>query len=257
MEKLRPEADNSEKFCYQRIVVKIGSSTITAQGTRLDEEFIDGIAKQVAVLRLAGVEIVIVSSGAVASGNVLLNTNSGRIRDEQVAAIFGQPQLIAAWHTALARYNVLAGQVLLAEADVNKNGPLISALAYGVPIINANDAVNQYEMRQFAVAADNDRLASHVALSIQADLLVMLTDVAGVYDKTQTMIPAIEVSHDRSSLVYQKKSNVGTGGMASKVEQAVLFAEQGGTALITHGRTENIIYSAAQGKFHGTIIYKK
>ncbi|MCD4549196.1 MULTISPECIES: glutamate 5-kinase [unclassified Schaalia] len=216
----------------RRIVVKIGSSSLTRADGGLNLNRIDTVARLAAQWQGSGREIVIVSSGAVAAGLAPLGLER-RPKDlahVQAAAAMGQGLLIAHWSTAFQSHHRHAAQVLLTTADImrrdhytNARQALERLLAYGVvPIINENDAVTTREVR----FGDNDRLAAHVAQLVGADVLVLLTDVDGLYTAPPThegaqFISEVKTSDDIADLLITGAgSAVGSGGMVTKVQAA-------------------------------------
>lgn len=175
--------EQKERFIARRMVVKIGSSLISKDGDPLNREFMDDIARQSSRLFKSGVEVFIVSSGAVVGGDWLirekgidinqlfsvhlqsLTEEEGKVFLDRVRAFYGQAELMSAWREAFAHYGILAGQGLYEDKDLKKTNTrevLESCCKIGVPIINANDAVSDFEMRQFALSADNDKLAGFI-----------------------------------------------------------------------------------------------
>ncbi len=242
-----------ERSETKKLVVKIGSSTITNGNTKLDSVFIFDIARQVAMIRRDfDYEVAIVSSGAVASGRLSVSILDQGIVDTQVAAMFGQQELMFAWSDAFRKFNIRTAQALYNDEDLNQAPPaLLRALQVGVPVINANDAVDDREIKQLSVARDNDRLAGFVARAIRADFLVLLTDVNGVLDKKGDVLPLVGKLEDIEDLIAGK-SRVGTGGMWSKVNEAKYVAREGTVAVIANGREENVLLRILQGKTVGT-----
>src|SRR3990167_8913887 len=163
----RQPSSERKLFVTQRLVVKIGSNVITEGATKekhLNAEFIDNVARQCSELFKSSVEVVIVSSGAVASGRNLLHIEEHDIRDKQVEAVFGQPTLIGTWVEAFKKFGVVAGQALITENDLEEARKVLQrSLKSGVVIVNANDAVSTTEMEAFLRLADNDRMAAEVA----------------------------------------------------------------------------------------------
>lgn len=222
-----------------RIVVKIGSSSLTRDDGGLDLNRIDAVARLVSRWRGRDREVVIVSSGAVAAGLDPLGF-SAKPKDlpsVQAAAAMGQGLLMARWTAALQAHHLDAAQVLLTTADVmrrdhytNVRAALTRLLGLGVvPILNENDAVTTRELR----FGDNDRLAALIAQMIKADVLVLLTDVDGLYTAPpdhpgSTLIERVGAADDLMSvLVTGAGSRVGTGGMATKVQAAMLATASG------------------------------
>lgn len=244
-----------EQFVTRRLIVKIGSSTITKDGDPLNRDFMDNIAVQVSELFRRGVEVAIVSSGAVACGRKILGDIGTATLDNQVAAVYGQPELIAQWKIAFSKYGVNVGQELLTDYNL-KNSKLVleNSLKRGVVIINANDAVNDEEMRQFAISADNDRLAGYVTNLVNADTLILLTDVEGVLDERGQLLDYVDRLEDIESVI--QNSGTGIGGMWSKCVVAKQVAREGQRSIIANGRTSNVILRIARGENLGTRFVK-
>ena len=217
----------------QRVVVKVGSSSLTSARGGIDQHRIDTLVDVLAERRGNGIEVVLVSSGAIATGFAPLGLRS-RPRDlatQQAAASVGQGLLVARYTEAFGRHGFRVAQVLLTLDDVTRRShyrnayrTLARLLEFGVlPIINENDSVATEEIR----FGDNDRLAALVAHLVNADLLVLLSDVDGLYDGDPRRPGAAKVSEvrgeeDLSHVVVRKsgRSGVGTGGMVTKVEAA-------------------------------------
>ena len=240
-----------EQFVSKRLIVKIGSSTIVKDGDPLNRDFMDNMARQISGLFRSGVEVVIVSSGAVACGRKILGDIGTTTLDNQVAAVYGQPELIAQWKASFSRYGVHVGQELLTDEHLNNNRKVLEdSLKRGVVIINANDPVNDLEMKQFRISADNDRLAGDVAGSIDADTLILLTDVDGVLNKKGELLTHVDRLEDVEDII--KDSGAGTGGMWSKCLVAKQAARDGRRSIIANGRSEDVILRAARGQNVGT-----
>lgn len=237
-----------EKLISRRMVVKIGSSTITGGSETLDTAFMGCISQQVGVLFRNGVEVLIVTSGAVASGKRGLG-NVDTVLDKQVAALYGQPDLISEWKKTLNNNGVeRVGQLLVDDADLKTIKPLLDkALRYGVVVVNANDPVNDEEMKQFLVCADNDKLAGFLATSIGADTLLLLTDEDGVLDKDKQTIGTFNSKTE--IVVFDKSKVVSNGGIVSKIKVAQEFA---GRSVIANGRTVDVVLRIARGEKVGT-----
>ena len=227
-----------------RVVVKVGSSSLTRADGGLDLNRIDILAGLIAGMRSRGHDVVLVSSGAVASGLVPLGMS--RRPDElsllQAAASVGQGRLAARWETAMSAYGLVTAQVLLTAHDVairshyrTVRATFDSLLSLGaVPIINENDAVATSEFS----LGDNDRLAALVAHLVTADVLVLLTDVDGLWTARPGTPGATPIRHVRSSAdlagvsVSGRGSFVGTGGMTTKLQAATIACASGTTTLI-------------------------
>ena len=227
-----------------RVVVKVGSSSLTRADGGLDLNRIDILAGLIAGMRRRGHDVVLVTSGAVASGLVPLGLS--RRPDElsllQAAASVGQGRLAARWETAMSAYGLVTAQVLLTAHDVairshyrTVRATFDSLLSLGaVPIINENDAVATSEFS----LGDNDRLAALVAHLVTADVLVLLTDVDGLWTARPGTPGATPIRHVRSSAelegvsVSGRGSFVGTGGMTTKLQAATIACASGTTTLI-------------------------
>lgn len=230
----------------RRVVVKIGSSSLTRDDGGLDLNRIDVVARVASQWCRGGREILIVSSGAVAAGLEPLGL-SARPRDlasVQATAAMGQGLLVARWSAAFQSHHRHVAQVLLTTTDVmtrehytNARQSLEKLLGFGVvPIINENDVVATRDVR----FGDNDRLASYVAQMVAADALVLLTDVDGLYTAPPgtpgaTLVPRVSSEEDlRPLLVTGAGSKVGSGGMVTKVQAAVQSISSGIGVLLTH-----------------------
>ena len=248
----------------KRVVIKIGSSSLTgADAQGLNPTAVDKLVDAVATLKKSGAEVVIVSSGAIAAGLAPLGLSS-RPKDlatQQAAASVGQGLLVHRYTESLARYSIVASQVLLTIDDVvrrshyqNAQRTLTKLLQLGVvPIINENDSVGTQEIR----FGDNDRIAALVSHLIGADLLILVTDVAGLYDAPPSQ-PGAKVIHEVSDLssldsldIGGAGSKVGSGGMVTKIEAARIATGAGISMLLTS--LENI-EAAVKGEKVGTLF---
>ncbi len=229
----------------RRVVVKVGSSSLTTAAGGLDPERLTALVDTLAALRARGAEVVLVSSGAIATGLSPLGL-SRRPRDlatQQAAASVGQGLLVQRYTEALAGHGLVTGQVLLTLDDVTRRSHHQNAyrtfaklLELGVlPIVNENDTVATTEIR----FGDNDRLAALVAHLVHADLLLLLSDVDGLYDRKPSADGAVRIPEvrDESDLAAVEigsvgASGVGTGGMQTKVEAARIATGAGIPALL-------------------------
>ena len=223
-----------------RIVVKVGSSSLTRPGGGLDVDRIEALVNEIAARRTAGHQVVLVSSGAIATGFPALGLKR-RPRDlatQQAAASVGQGMLVAQYSIAFARHGLTVGQVLVTAEDVirrsqyrNAQRTLFRLLDLGVvPIVNENDTVATDEIR----FGDNDRLAALVAHVVQADALMLLSDVDGLYDGPPTKDGATLITDVRGPADLQGvrvggtgTAGVGLGGMSTKVEAAAIATSAG------------------------------
>lgn len=265
------------EFHTQRMVAKVGTTTITEGGNHLNRGFMRDVARQVAEIREAqnDIDILIVSSGAVACGRNILSKAGhpgsegwrqwsrlglgfiDRVMIDQVAAAFGQRQLMTEWNQAFAGYGLEASQMLYTDEQLHFQNALdivkIIRLAcrVGIPIINANDVVTNAEMRKVAISADNDQLALHVARFINADTLVLLTDMDGVMDSNNRVVEYARDIKDVSE--YLRDDGKGIGSMVSKAQAASDFISDRTLglsgqrfALIANGRRPNVLLDAAR-----------
>lgn len=238
-------ADLADLDRAQRVVVKIGSSSLTGVDGKLDASKLTRLTHVLAARKLAGSEVVLVSSGAIAAALSVLGL-PGRPRDlsmAQAAASVGQGLLIAHYTRAFAAHDITVGQVLLTVEDVarrshytNAQQTLTRLLALGaLPIVNENDTVATHEIR----FGDNDRLAAFVSHLTGADALVLLTDVDALYDAPPSRpgarrIPQVKDPRDIAGVeVTARGSSVGTGGMVTKVEAAAMASAAGVPVVLT------------------------
>ncbi|WP_269854021.1 glutamate 5-kinase [Streptomyces sp. RPT161] len=249
----------------RRVVVKVGSSSLTTAAGGLDADRVDALVDVLAKCRDSR-EIVLVSSGAIAAGLAPLGL-ARRPRDlarQQAAASVGQGLLVARYTASFARYGIRVGQVLLTADDVSRRAHYRNAyrtldklLAMGaLPIVNENDTVATDEIR----FGDNDRLAALVAHLVRADLLVLLSDVDGLYDgdpRTPGAQRIAEVAGPRDldgvSIGSAGKAGVGTGGMVTKVEAAGIAAAAGVPVVLT---SATHAADALAGRPTGTLFHR-
>ncbi|WP_104087585.1 glutamate 5-kinase [Arthrobacter sp. GMC3] len=228
-----------------RIVVKVGSSSLTSVAGGISVPALNSLVQVLAERRLAGTEVILVSSGAIAAGLLPLGL-ARRPKDlatQQAAASVGQGLLMAHYNHAFLGHGVTVSQVLLTAEDLTRRHQYVNAhralerlLHLGVvPIVNENDTVATHEIR----FGDNDRLAALVAHLVKADALVLLSDVDSLYDGPPSegaqRIANVDSPEDLEGIVIGSagKAGVGTGGMATKVQAALIAAETGIPALVT------------------------
>ncbi|HET7502098.1 MAG TPA: glutamate 5-kinase [Kofleriaceae bacterium] len=241
----------------RRVVVKIGSRLLADSPAGRPA----AIADQIAVLRRSGIEVLVVSSGAIALGVRRLRL-PGRPHDLpglQAAAAVGQSRLMQHWEHAFAVHDVSIGQVLLTHDDLGDRRRFLSArltlralLDHGVvPIINENDTVATEEIK----FGDNDQLAGLVVNLIGADALVMLTDVEGVRDASGVRIPIVhDIDREAAPVAGGSASGVGSGGMASKVSSARIVTRTGVPAVVASGREPDVLPRVLAGADLGTLF---
>ncbi len=253
----------------RRWVIKIGSSLLTNNGRGLDHAAIHEWVEQMTALRLKGCDVVLVSSGAVAEGMNRLGW-SKRPRDLvslQAAAAVGQMGLVQAYESNFKQHALHTAQVLLTHDDLtnrtrylNARSTLRKLLDMGViPVVNENDTVACDELR----FGDNDTLAALVANLVEANLLVILTDQAGVFDSDPRLNPGARLIADadagnsglRDAATSASSSGLGSGGMATKVRAAELAARSGTYTWIVSGREKRVLEQIASGAALGTLVH--
>ena len=249
--------DRSELAHAKRVVVKVGSSSISGANEGKIEHLVDALA----AAHGRGVEVILVSSGAIATGLPLLNLDvkPEDLATQQALASVGQSRLISRYQASLERYNIIAGQVLLTSGDMEEDETRLNAKRAMdklvslrvLPIVNENDTVATAEIR----FGDNDRLAALVAVLVEADALVLLSDVDALYDMPPTKpgakrIDRVALGADLADVeVGGSSSAVGTGGAVTKVGAAKLATESGVSVLLTS--TDNVS-AALEGQTVGT-----
>lgn len=249
----------------RRFVVKVGSSLVTNEGNGLDRKALDDWAEQIHQLRLAGKEVVLVSSGAVAEGMQRLGwkTRPVALYELQAAAAVGQMDLAQAYADSFNTYELQTAQILLTHDDLSNRKRYLNArstirtlLNLGViPVINENDTVVSDEIR----FGDNDNLAALVANLIEAEVLVILTDQAGLFtgdprkDASATLISETRVSDPAiESMAGGAGSGIGRGGMQSKIMAARRAARSGAHTVIASGKEKNVLIRLTKGEAIGT-----
>ena len=248
-----------------RIVVKVGTSTLAHSTGRMNIRHVEDLAKVLSDLKNAGHEMILVSSGAIGMGVGKLNL-PGKPSDmptKQAAAAVGQCELMYTYDRLFLQYNHTVAQILLTGEDVdhserreNFENTMERLLELGsLPIINENDTVATAEIK----VGDNDTLGAIVARCVKADLLVLLSDIEGLYtadprkNPSAKLIPVVEeVTPEIEALAGGVGSGLATGGMATKLRAAKMVAEVGCDMIITNGEHPEVLYDIAEGKAVGT-----
>lgn len=260
-------AQRSKLAGTRRWVIKVGSSLVTAKGAGLDHAAIADWCAQIARLRAAGVQVVLVSSGAVAEGMARLGLRQRPtlLHELQAAAAVGQMGLVRAYESEFGRHDIRAAQVLFTHDDVsdrdrylNAQSTLNALLDFGVvPVVNENDTVSTDEIR----LGDNDTLAALTVNLVQADVLVLLTDQEGLYEADPRsnpdaqLVSGIDLSDPRlPAMAGDSKGVLGRGGMRTKVRAAQIAARSGAMTLIAHGRHPDVLAALHAGEMVGSLL---
>ena len=256
------------KFTYRRIVAKLGTSLLTAGTSKLNQERMADLVSQIAMLHKQGVEVVVVTSGAIAAGREKLGLTKKvkGIPYKQVLASVGQGRLMNVYERLFEQHGITVGQALLTKSALvdragylNARNTLLALLEMGViPIINENDVVAVDEIREDRFG-DNDNLSAMVANLIDADLLFILTDIDGLYtadpnkDKSARLIPLVKKIDEKiESLTSGSANGLGTGGMVTKIEAARLAMVSGVSVVIANGSEKDVLVRVASGEAIGT-----
>ena len=252
-----------------RIVVKVGTSTLAHATGRLNIQRMERLCRVLSDLKNAGHEIILVSSGAIGMGVGKLNL-PGRPADmpsKQAAAAVGQCELMYTYDKQFTEYSHTVAQLLLTGEDIkseqrsrNVRNTLSRLLELGaLPIINENDAVATDEIGVENTIGENDSLSAIVAAAIGADLLVLLSDIDGLYDKDPRrhpdarLIPTVErVDDELFTLAEDSSTGLGTGGMITKLRDAAIATEAGCEMVIANGSKPEVLYDIAAGRPAGT-----
>ncbi len=249
----------------KRIVVKVGTSTLTYENGRLNLQHIETLVRQISDLSNRGKEVILVTSGAVGAGLPLLGLTEKPkdIATKQAAAAVGQGVLLHIYEKLFREYGLVVGQVLLTREDsafqdrfVNLRNTLLSLLSMKViPIINENDVVAVDELK----IGDNDTLSAVVSSIVDADLLIILSDIDGLYtanphsDPEATLIDTVEsVTPQIMALAGGAGSSLGTGGMITKLEAATIATNSGVHMIIASGSTPSVLQRIMDGEMLGT-----
>jgi glutamate 5-kinase len=246
---------------FRRIVVKVGSSLLVdAKAGKLNDAWLTSLAADLAALHGKKRDVLVVSSGAIALGRAVLKLPRGplKLEDSQAAAAVGQIALARTWSEALSRRRVTAGQVLVTLGDTEERRRYLNARSTierllewrAVPVINENDTVATSEIRY----GDNDRLAARVATMASADLLVLLSDVDGLYDAppgsaaSATHVPVVErITPAVEAMAGAAGSELSRGGMLTKIEAAKIATAAGAHLIIASGRVDHPLRAIAKG----------
>ena len=246
---------------FRRIVVKVGSSLLVdAAAGKLNEAWLASLTADLAALHGGKRDVLVVSSGAIALGRAVLKLPPGRLEleDSQAAAAVGQIALARTWTEALSRHGITAGQVLVTLGDTEERQRYLNARSTidkllqwrAVPVINENDTVATTEIRY----GDNDRLAARVATMVSADLVVLLSDVDGLYDAPPDTTPSAKhiarverITPEIEAMAGEAGSGLSRGGMQTKIEAAKIVTGSGTHMVIASGHVEHPLDAIEKG----------
>ncbi len=259
-----------KKLNFNRVVVKVGSSSLTYDNGKLSFYKIERLVRQLADLKNRGVELILVTSGAIGAGMGILgyDTKPATIPEKQACAAVGQGSLMHLYEKYFAEYGNVVGQILLTKEDVSDRKRFLNArhtldtmLKAGIiPIINENDAIAVSEIK----IGDNDTLSALVSTLVNADVLILLSDVDGLFDKNpseyddaEIIKEVFEIDDNILSLAGGSSSKVGTGGMKTKIDAAVISVSSGVNMIISNSETENVLLKILNGEEIGTLFVAK
>lgn len=251
----------------EKIIVKVGTSTLTQGEKKLSRRYMLSLVEQIVELRQRGMQVVLVSSGAIAAGRELLNfpKMDKSLPSKQMFSSVGQVKLMQTWAELFSLFDLHVGQVLLTRADISDRKRYLNAretlhclLQHGiVPIINENDTVATREIK----VGDNDNLAALTANLISADAVVLLTDQEGLYtadprsNPNASLIERVDRIDDSIfALAGGSKTSLGTGGMITKIEAAKVAAQSGTKTIIASSARPHVLLSLVEGKSIGTLF---
>jgi len=251
-----------------KIVIKVGSSTLT-QGTQtLSRRYMLGLVQQIAHLKSQGLQLVLVSSGAIATGRELLNSakETQSSPSKQAFASIGQVKLMQTWLELFSLLDLQVGQVLLTKDDFSRSKcdltrkTFTDLLQHIIPIVNENDTIATQETR----IGDNDNLAALVANLIEADTIILLTDQEGLYtadprfNPDAKLIPIVKyIDETIFALATGSSTSVGTGGMVTKIEAAQIASRAGIRTIIASSTFPNVLIDLVEGKQIGTLFLEE
>lgn len=254
----------------KRVVIKIGSSSLSHEETGgLNFTKLEKLIRELCDLRNQGIDVCLVSSGAIAVGKTVMGMSERpkTIASKQACAAVGQARLMMTYQKMFAEYHQTTGQVLMTKNTMidnvsrkNAQNTFEELFHLGViPVVNENDTVSTYEM-QFG---DNDTLSAIVASLVSADLLILLSDIDGLFTDDPNHNPNAKLIHDVDTidekLLHMAKestgSDVGTGGMATKLAAAKIATESGADMIIANGKDIGIIHEIFEGNFVGTVFH--
>lgn len=258
----------------KRIVIKVGTSSITHQTGLLNLERIENLSRQIADLHNRGIEVILVTSGAIGAGMGKLNLKERprTVPEKQAAAAVGQGVLIHMYQKTMSEYGKTIAQILVTKDDIadrarflNARNTIFSLLAHGViPIVNENDAVATDELKYGNKIGDNDTLSALMVSLVDAELLVILSDIEGLYDsnpathpEAQLIAEVHEITQEIIDMAGGSGSALGTGGMATKINAAQIATSTGADMMIANSSLDQVLYRLMEGEMIGTLFLRK
>lgn len=235
------------------MVVKIGSQVITKDNNGLNEAFMSDIARQIKENNDRWNHI-IVSSGAVAAGiPSVRNYDPSDITLKQKAAAFGQPRLMRGWKDAFRPFDMPVAQLLITKKNIANQMRIVRSIDEGIAVLNGDDTAYTPKEEENIIFEDNDGVAARATIILPADVLLYITKARGLIDKDGNIIKEIHPGDDlREKVIYERKSDKGTGGMQPKNGYCLYVAERGKHSYIVSGDVEDVIHKVARGENPGT-----
>ena len=249
---MRDKKNENMANCFTRIAVKVGSNVLTRKDGTLDVTRMSALVDQIAMLRREGIEVILISSGAVASGRSELHIDKrmDSVEQRQLYSAVGQAKLINRYYELFREHHIPVGQVLTMKESfstrrhyLNQRGCMAVMLENGViPIVNENDTISVSEL----MFTDNDELSGLIASMMDAQALVILSNIDGIFtgspaDPVSRLIPVVELGKDLSEYIQTEKSGFGRGGMITKTRIARKIADEGITVFIANGKRDDIL----------------
>ena len=260
----------------KRIVVKVGTSTLTHDNGKINLARVDKLSEVLSDLMNQGLEIILVTSGAVGvgMGKLKLSSRPKSVRERQAAAAVGQSELMHLYSKFFSEYGHIVGQILLTKDVVEHSHSRNNVINTFetllekeiIPIVNENDSVatEELEIYENHTFGDNDTLSAIVSTLVKADLLILLSDIDGFYNDDPNLNKNAKLIHEVFEISNEVKnsakgviSNKGTGGMATKINAAKICMEKNIPMIIAHGKNPQILYPILKGEHIGTLFERK
>ncbi|WP_334329638.1 glutamate 5-kinase [Companilactobacillus sp. HBUAS59699] len=265
---------NKRNLIANRIVIKVGTSTLIHQNSKVRLTVIDKLAHVMSTLKKDGKDVVLVSSGAIGVGMGVLHLDRRpvKISQQQAVAAIGQAELIQIYNEALHKYGMCAAQMLITKdvidypeshTNVMNNFQSLLNMSNAIPIVNENDAVTVSELDHLTKFGDNDQLSAIVTNLVDADLLIMLSDIDGFYTANPLKVPDAKlidrvnmISPDIIAAAGGHGTKFGTGGMTTKLKAAERILKHNQQMVLANGKDPDIIFNILSGDTVGTLFTK-